>query len=149
MVWAGFCSSGKLELAFTSCKMNSKNYTDILASRLIPFIRMFRRKKFIFQQDNAAIHTSEATSAWFKHHKVDVLDWPARSPDSNPVENLWGILVRRIYAEGRQYTSVDELKDAISHAWEEVEELTIKNLIGSMPNRIFQTINRNGRVTDY
>lgn len=149
MVWAGFCSSGKLKLAFTSCKMNSKNYTDVLESRLLPFIRKLHPKKLIFQQDNAAIHKSKETSAWFKYHKVDLLDWPARSPDLNPVENLWGILVRRIYAEGRQYSTVNELKIAISDAWEEIEESIIKNLISSMPNRIFQTINRNGRVTDY
>lgn len=149
MVWAGFCASGKLDLAFTSFKMNSKDYIQVLETRLLPFLRRFRRKKFTFQQDNAAIHTSKETKQWIKDHKIDLLDWPARSPDLNPVENLWGILVRRIYAEGKQYATVDELKSAILEAWGNIEKTVLENLVNSMPNRMFQVINRNGKVTDY
>lgn len=149
MVWAGFCATGKLKITFTSFKMNSKDYIRILEGSLLPFLRKNRRKKFTFQQDNAAIHTSKETKQWIKDQKLDLLEWPARSPDLNPVENLWGILVRRIYAEGKQYATVDELKAAISEAWENIEKSVLQNLVNSMPNRVFQVINRNGKVTDY
>ena len=149
MVWSAFCVSGKLEIAFTSSKMNSKDYIHVLEKCLLPFIRRLRRRKFTFQQDNAAIHTSKETKQWTKDPKIDLLDWPARSPDLNPVENLWGILVRRIYAEGKQYATVDEPKTAISDAWGNVEKSVLQHLVNSMGNRIFQVINRNGKVTDY
>jgi hypothetical protein len=149
MVWIGFCATGKLKIAFTSFKMNSKDYIQVLVGSLLPFLRKYRRKKFTFQQDNAAIHTSKETKQWIKDQKLDLLDWPARSPDLNPVENIWGILVRRIYAEGKQYASVEELKAAILEAWENIEKSVLQNLVNSMPNRIFQVINRGGKVTDY
>lgn len=149
MTWCGFSASGKLEIAFTSFKMNSRDYITVLETRLLPFMRRFRRKKFTFQQDNAAIHTSKETKQWMMDHKIDLLDWPARSPDLNPVENLWGIMVRRIYAEGRQYATVYELKSAISEAWGNIEKAVLQNLVNSMPNRMFQVINRNGKATDY
>ena len=64
------------------------------------------------------------------------------------MENLWRILVRRIYAEGKQYATVDELKTAISDDWGNIEKTVLQNLVNSMGNRIFQVINRNGKVTD-
>ncbi len=43
---------------------------------------------FIFQQDLAPAHTAKSTKCWSNDHGFDVLDWPANSPDLNPIENL-------------------------------------------------------------
>ncbi len=40
----------------------------------------------IFLQDNAAINTSKLTKDWFKTKNIEVLDWPTKSPDLNPIE---------------------------------------------------------------
>ena len=42
----------------------------------------------IFQLDNAAVHTSKFMRNWFKTKNIKVLDWPTKSPDINPIENL-------------------------------------------------------------
>lgn len=68
---------------------------------------------FIFQHDNASIHTSRATKTFLQDRNFDVLDWPTCSPDLNPIENLWGWLVRRVYANGKQFDRVSELQSAI------------------------------------
>lgn len=149
MVWGAFSSKGRLNLAFPSCRMNSKEYTDVLQACLLPFKRKYRRTKFIFQQDNAAIHSSRETMEWFQSHKVEVLEWPARSPDLNPIENVWGCLVREIYKNNKQYDSVTELKVAVSEAWEDLDQILLNNLINSMPSRIFEVVNKNGGCTHY
>ena len=149
MVWLGFCATGKLNLAFTSCKMKSSEYIDVLKLCLIPFKNKYRRKKFVFQQDKANIHTSNDTKAWFEAKKIEQMWWPARSPDLNPVENIWEIIVRRIYADQKQYNSVAELKVAVSECWEDMDPKVLENLVGSMPKRIYQVIECKGGPIEY
>ncbi len=51
---------------------------------------------FIFQQDLAPAHTAKGTKSWFNDHGVTVLDWPANSPDLKSIENLCGIVKRKM-----------------------------------------------------
>ncbi len=50
--------------------------------------QLFKDADFIFQQDVAPAHTAKSTKSWLNGHGVSVLDWPANSPDLNPIENL-------------------------------------------------------------
>ena len=81
-----------------------------------------RKLIFFFQQDNAVVHKSNATTAWLKQQKINVLGWPVYYPDMNPIENLWGIIVRSVYAGNRQHHSVSELQVALIQTWEEMQE---------------------------
>ena len=149
MVWAGFSAFGKTPLVFVTHRMNSKNYQNVLEDNLLPYMRRFPSIRFTYQQDNATIHVSTDTQGWLKKKKVSTLDWPARSPDLNPTENLWGILVRDIYADSRQYENVNQLKEAIQKAWDRVSLDQLSPLVNSMPNRMIQVIERHGKATDY
>ncbi len=50
--------------------------------------QLFKDADFIFQQDLAPAHTTKSTKSWLNDHGVGVLDWPANSPDLNPIENI-------------------------------------------------------------
>ena len=146
MIWGAFSGYGKLQFAFVSCRMNSNDYQRVLESHLLPFKRRFPRVPFTFQQDNASIHVSNDTKEWFRTNRVNVMNWPARSPDINPMENVWGLLVRRVYANNQQYESMGDLKAAILQAWDDIDMMTIQN---SMGHRIFEVIRHNGANINY
>jgi hypothetical protein len=129
--------------------MNSKDYQNVLENNLLPYMRRFPSIRFSYQQDNASILVSTDTEGWLRKKKVPTLDWPARSPDLNPVENLWGILVRDVYADCRQFNNVNQLKEAIQRAWDRAPLDRLVHLVNSMPNRMIQVIERHGKVTDY
>lgn len=149
MVWGAFCLHGTLPLAFPSCKMNSSEYINVLQNHLIPFLNDHEADNLVFQQDNAAIHTSKATKQWFSDNDILVLLWPACSPDLNPIENMWAILVKKVYANNKQYNTILELKSAVLKAWQEIDSQLIAKLIQSMKNRIFEVIKNNGGTTKY
>lgn len=149
MVWGAFNSEGTVDVAFVSSKMNSSEYQRVLENNLLPYIRRFSRKKLVYQQDNASVHISKSTQNWFLSKKINVMKWPACSPDLNPMENLWGFIVRHIYQNNRQFQSVSELKTAIFEAWRNIDYAYINNLIASMPNRIFSVIKNNGNYINY
>ncbi|MGL5405357.1 MAG: transposase [Propionibacteriaceae bacterium] len=145
MVWAGFSATGKTMLAKIGTRMNSQAYTDMLEAVLIPFIEDNMTEDVTFQQDNASIHVSRHSLEWFKDKDIELFDHPARSPDLNPMENLWGIMARKVYEGGRQYDSVEDLEVACRNAWREIRLPVLESLINSMPNRVFEVIRMNGK----
>ena len=66
------------------------------------------------------------------------MEWLACSPDLNPIENLWGILSRKVYENGKQFEYTLDLKTCIREAWNELSIGTIQNLVTSMSSRIFE-----------
>jgi len=103
MFWGGFGLKGITDLAEVSTKLDSSGYIDILKTALLPKSNQIAGRGWKFQQDNASIHTSKETRTFFEKKKMRVLDWPSKSPDLNPMENLWGDLARTVYKNGKQY----------------------------------------------
>lgn len=149
MIWGAFSGFGKCQLAIVSHKMNSVDYQNVFEIHLRPHFHQFQAAKLIFMQDNAVIHRSKSTKEWLQTAKIPTLKWPAISPDLNPIENVWGILVRDVYDNARQYTTTKELETAILAAWDRLTMDTLENLIRSMPNRMKKVFKANGDVIDY
>ena len=86
---------------------------------------------------------------WFQEHNINVMHWPVRFSDRNPVENLWKMLIRKVYANGRQFDNKKELKDAILNSLDEIGSSELQKLICYMKNRVYEVISNYGKLTKY
>lgn len=152
MIWAGIINNqivGPVRVP-EGVKLTSVAYCNLLESVLMEWlddVPLLRRKKIVFMHDNAPSHSAKATTEFLGSmgFKDDTLmQWPACSPDLNPIENLWSIIKRKVYANLRQFTSKEHLWKAIQDASASVEPSVIKKLTDSVTERQYQIIKNKG-----
>ncbi|GBO06314.1 Transposable element Tc3 transposase [Araneus ventricosus] len=115
-MWAAFGFKGQVGLAFLDGRQNSPKYIETLENHLMPFAENIGGRNCEYEHDNAPTHTSSATKNYLNSKNVTVLEWPPMSPDLNPIENVWGIMSRKVYENGGQFYSVNALKTSIESA---------------------------------
>ncbi|CAM4675477.1 unnamed protein product [Leuciscus chuanchicus] len=128
-------SAGVGPLCFLRSKVNAAVYEEVLEHFMLPAaVQLYGDADLIFQQDLAPSHSAKATSTWFKDHGIPVLNWPANLPDLNPIENLWGIVKKKMrYARPN---NAEELKATIRATWALITPEQCHRLIDSMPRCI-------------
>ncbi len=148
MIWAAVTSAGVGPLCFLKSTVNAAIYQDILEHFMLPSAdKLYGDADFIFQQDLAPAHTAKGTRSWFNDHGVTVLDWPANSPDLNSIENLCGIVKRKM--RDTRPNNADDLKAAIKAIGVSITPEQCHRLITSMPRRIDAVILAKGGPTKY
>ena len=103
---------------------------------------------WIFQHDNARPHTARHTQNILPIHNVNVLQWPARSPDLSPIEHLWDHLGRQV-RERHDVNNIHDLERALQAEWVRIPLQVIRKLICSMRRRCLAVLAANGWHTIY
>uniref|UniRef100_A0A7I4Z0G3 DDE_3 domain-containing protein n=1 Tax=Haemonchus contortus TaxID=6289 RepID=A0A7I4Z0G3_HAECO len=129
--------------------MDSKDYQSVLEHHLVPFLSHRRHLNYVFQRDNASIHMSRAMNEWLQHQNINVVPWPACSPDLNPMEHIWSIMLRQVYADNPQFQGTEELKRAVIEAWRAIDEEHLQNIVSSMPHMLFDVTLKQEGAIDY
>jgi transposase len=80
---------------------------------------------------------------------IEHMEWPAVSPDMNPIENLWSEITRTMDASANQPTNLAELRQAVIDVWQAMPLQTLENLIDSMPRRVQALYDARGGHTKY
>ncbi|GFW01716.1 transposable element Tcb1 transposase [Trichonephila clavipes] len=74
----------------------------------------------IFQQDNARPHVARIVQRFFVNHQVELLPWPARSPNLLPIENMWSMVAHRLTHITPPAATPDQLWQRVEAAWSAV-----------------------------
>lgn len=113
-----------------------------LSPVLVPLVQAHGHKH-IFMQDGAKPHTSNRTLAYLNRKGVRVLsNWPPRSPDLNPIENLWALVQRKVSDCGP--LGAEQLKHFVVQCWNDIPQDTVDRLVRSFSRRCVSCISNKG-----
>lgn len=148
MVWGAICHGSRSPLIFIQGNLNANRYvTDVLGPVALPYLRGLDNP--IFQQDNARPHTARFTLAYLAQEHVNLLPWPARSPDISPIEHVWDIIGKKIGYLPHPPDNLNDLRVRVQEAWDEISQIEINHLIDSMPRRVNECVRNRGGPTHY
>ena len=164
IVWGAFWDTGR-----SNCYIINRNfklakhgylarlYLEVCEAEVASIFEELDNK-YLFMQNNAFIHRAYTVRDWFTRHGIiQIANWPAYSPNLNPIEHIWWHLkvqVYKIFPEIAADPSELEyarqrLKSCIQAAWDTLNKGIFDNLYASMPARIKACIAAGGWHTKY
>lgn len=150
LVWARISSESRTELVFIeNGSLTSVRYVEEnLNEHAGPF--MFNLgEDASFMHDNARSHTSWIVSDYLQEMNITRMEWPARSPDINPIEHAWDELGRCVKQRNPPLITLRELKIALTEEWENIPQNRIRNLVYRVPNHVNAIMEARGGNTKY
>ena len=149
MVWGGISTGGKTDLLIIQGNLNAQRYLhEILTPLVIPYAGAVG-EGFILMDDNARPHRARVVDQFLEDQGVERMDWPANTPDLNPIEHLWDQLKRAVRRRVDQQTALAMLQPILQEEWAAIPQNCIKNLVQTMRKRCNEVIRRNGGRTSY
>ena len=171
MVWA--CFTGDRLGPMIICDeggIGANEYEDILYDGLFSLVddlivipddveevQVANENAFVFMQDNARCHKAHDVLEFLKENNVSVMEWPAQSPDLNPIENLWSDFKERFdqrFTEVFNYPSKGlearyRYGEVMQEVWYSQGMEMVEALINSMPRRCQAVIDAKSGWTGY
>ncbi|GFX55415.1 transposable element Tcb1 transposase [Trichonephila clavipes] len=91
--------------------------------------------KFVFMDDNATCHRTLAVQDCLDSEGIQRLVCPARSPDLNPIENVWDALGRHVAVRNYPPTNQNTLIRTLTEEWDKLPQQLLDN-VQSMVRRV-------------
>ncbi|CEJ05432.1 hypothetical protein RMCBS344292_19373 [Rhizopus microsporus] len=159
MVWSCITWYGPGYIVDVGHNMDKFVYLSVLQDDLVKTMAEYIEKnpqdrmdfsRFVFMQDNDPKHKSKIVSEWLEKQSFRVMEWPSQSPDLNPIENMWGLLKRRLFKRyDRPPAGMNELWERVSAVWYAITAEECQNYIRTMNRRCQAIIDANGGHIDF
>lgn len=138
---------GKLVLVTFRQNLDSELLYRILLEDLIPEANHYYPNGWFLQMDNDSKNTSGVIQKLVREKVPNNINWPSRSPDMNPIENVWKLLKQRV--RKRLPQTIDELEDMIHEEWNRISDNDIIHICESFPDRVDKCIAAQGNRIKY
>ena len=97
MFWGGIIWSRRTPLVVMEYAETALRYmNDILRPIVLPY-RQNIEEAFVFMDDNSRPHRAHVVNFFLQDDDIARLEWPACSPDINPIGHAWDRLKRAVY----------------------------------------------------
>lgn len=114
MVWMMALPNGLLSYNVIKAKFNSEAYIELLRTSTVPILKLNFGTDFWLQEDNSPVHKSAKVKEFMKSSGINILSWPAKSPDLNIAEDIWKLISDQVY-DGPQFQNINELTAKLKH----------------------------------
>lgn len=74
---------------------NANHLSEIFAEVCRPFFGS-DKTNWVLHEYNEPIHRNNLWSTWKRQNIVTTMEWPAMSPDANPIENMWSYIKMKL-----------------------------------------------------
>ena len=152
MFWGCFSFLGMGPLVVVDGSQNQHSYLELLKDYLIPEIEYAERElglKMLFMQDNATCHKTALIMDFLSSKDIEVLSWPAQSPDLNPIENIWNYIKNKRQKKFGFPATKSDLIDQVMDIWETCEDELLQKLAESIEKRLQLVIDNKGAQSKY
>ncbi|GFW70080.1 transposable element Tcb1 transposase [Trichonephila clavipes] len=109
LVWGGIILCSRTDLHVQSVTMTSHIYQDVILEQHVHLFWGAMGAEFLFMDDNARPHRANIVDECLQSKDITHMDWPAYSPDLNPIQHVWDMLGQRVAARQPLTTCLLEL----------------------------------------